>query len=254
MKKQKKRTAAHYSLLLKLPVKRESATGLINGTNAVFKVANPPIAVTTGKTIIPMPDDVTAELLKGTDFADAPVTSVGTVIDEDTGDSIYGSVTLTTPPSAELADSVKLSYYEECLGQIVQSIDPSIKQDKKETSSIGTNDKITSFGEKTREIKSDVVVNTATAMQIRKLMYDESAIQTGVTEGYTHVVEKSEPIEIMAAILVKIDGVIQEIHHLESCRIPFDFPSFKAGDAEVKITFDMSVDSPFAAIMLDELA
>lgn len=256
MTKQDVVPAAKFSLLLGIPVEKEAMTGTIDGSNKTFVVANPPIFCKNKKKITPGADDVRVYRRKGTTdtVVDlATTTPIGLVTDEDTDDEIYGSVTTATAPASETADGMYISYAEECLAQLNVKMDPSFKQDTDDIKPIGTTDVITAYGNKTREMKAELTVNTATLALLRKLHYTKSEEQTGVETGFTHYVENDEPLDIYAAIPIRNKtGDIIEYYHLESCKIPIDFPSVKGGDSSVSVNCNITIGESINLLALTE--
>lgn len=223
---------------------KENATGTINGTNKKFVVANGPIFPRNKKSIAPQPADVTAYLLKGTTYTETAVTAINTVTDTDTGIVYYGEVELTNAPAVETADYVAVDYMESMVFYKLQSNKEDAKRDTKDVTEIGTDQKQTSTGSKSRSLTLG-----GHSCQVRpneKVGFEKVADQTGVEEGYELWREIEGLREILAYINAK-DPVGNFIgrYYYEGRADLQELYALKTGDnptASVQILVDEKVD------------
>lgn len=252
--KNKRISAAGLKIVLGIPFTRVVSTGVVNGTNKIFPLPPEfyPIYPKNHKGPIPLAADIIAEILKGTTYSTVTVATVNTLVDPTSGNTVYGSVELSSAPTSEGADSVVLTGVEECWARIAQDITPSIKTDSEDLKEVGTSDVITVQGSRTRTVKYELKITVDTLKLIRKIMYEEKSDQTGVATGYTLYTERDVPIPIYAYIPVVYDGEEVERYYLTNVTVDPDLPTVKAGDATASINVNMNIPDAIDLLAANE--
>lgn len=243
---------SNFSLFIGVPVTRETATGTINSTNADFKITGP-IYPKNGLSYLPVTADATAETLKGTTYTAAPITAVKTGTDTATNDTIYNTITLTTPPTTEAADSVVVNYVEEMQAMINQSVDATFEQETTEVTYLGSTNTLTSYGSIATSFKAELICSESTLRQLQKMSFEELTSQTGVDAGNTAYSPYAQPQSLYAYLNItnSAGDVIGRIY-CESVKVPPTLPSVKTGD-DASVSLEISVGDTPVMILDDDL-
>lgn len=229
-----------FGFFLGIPHEKVACTGTIDGTNKEFTVPDAPIYPAAGVGVIPAVGDVTAYLRKTTVDTVATISSIKTIVDSLTGDSIDGAIELTTAPAAPDADGVYASYYEELEPFFTQDISPTVKQDTKDVGRIRSTDVVTSYGKIDIQLKAEQVLSKDALKYMKKLFWGTyTGSKTPVT-GYTPYSLNKKPIDLKAYMTIDWEGDNLGRIYLDSCRISPDLPSIKQGD-NGGLTLDMTI-------------
>ena len=170
--------------------------------------------------------------------------SVDTITDTDTGDTIYGAVTLHTAPEAATADSVHVTVVEQIEPFIAQSVEPSIDQDTTETARIYSGSTMTAYGAQTTTIKCEIIVAENTMEMIRKLSFRPMVSGddgfSDIAAGYTGYMLKSQPDNIYAYTPIVLNDAIIGRYYFDGVKLPPQLPAISAGE-QAKLTLELSV-------------
>ena len=182
-------------LVLKVPVTtRVQLTGTINGVNTVFTfpTTHYPLGTDSHKRVVPIPDDVTVETLKTATYTEVTVTSVDTLVDPDTGFTVYGKVTLTAAPEAAAANSVWATCVVEHDIYVQQAIKPKLDQDMKDIERMGSRSIYQSYGKIKTTYDVDIILSDLEAIMLGN--FQEQASQTGVQASHTLYELRDKPL------------------------------------------------------------
>lgn len=180
-------------VLKKKETTKVQLTGLINGTNTVFTfpATHYPLASTTYKRVTPSTDDVTVWGLKGTEYTELTVASVGTLTDPDTGYVVYGNVTMSAAPEAAAVDTMWATCTVEHDVYVQQSIKPKLDQDTKDIERMGSRSIYQSFGKIKTSYDVEVILADLEAIYLGNFNEPD---QTGVESGFTLYELMDKPI------------------------------------------------------------
>lgn len=254
----KRLSPAGMKLVLGIPFTRVECTGTINGTNTDFILPRKyyPIYPANHKDIIAKTSDVTAELYKAGEpatYTSAAVTAIKTVTDSISNQTVDAGVTLTTAPEVATTDKVYLSGHSACWLRIAQDLSPTIDRDSEEIAEIGTDDKIKSYGARTREYKVEVIMALDTLILLTEIQSEEKADQTGVASGKTLRTERDIPLQLKGYIPVVYDGEEVLRWLLTSIQFEEGLPEIKAGESKASTTVTLSVGDAIETLTDDTI-
>lgn len=234
-----------------IPRTRVVMTGACNGNNKEFTLAaaDYPIYPQRGMGLTPEPDDVTVELVEtGTPpsvYTEVVVDSIDTVTDSDTGDLVYGKVTLHEAPAATV-DQVVITYYELLRPYIAQSLKIDIKQDSTEVGELGSEIKRTSYAGQTITVSQDSIFSDFDVD--KKLLFETYSGGYTPQNGYDAYTMITEP----ATRLVRIPmytgaandggGTFLGCYYFNGKIVPKSLGDVKDGDNMTR-SLEFSVDS-----------
>lgn len=254
----KRLSPAGMKLVLAVPFERVECTGTINGVNADFYLPRKyiPIYPASHKDILVLPGDVDAELYKSgaiPTYTPATVSAIKTQEDSVSNLTVDAGVTLSAAPEAAAVDKVLLSGYGACWMRIAQDLTPDISRDSEEIPEIGTDDKIVSYGARTRKYKLEVIMALDTLILLTEIQSEEVADQTGVVSGKTLRTERDMPLILKGYIPVVYDG--EEVQRWMLADIQFEegLPEIKAGESTAKTTINLSVGSAIETLTDDAI-
>lgn len=236
------------TMIVGVPRTRVALTGTINGSNKDFTLSadDYPIFPARGMSVTPQPADVTCETLKGTTYTEVTVTSIGTVSDPDTGDLVYGKVTLDAAPTAEGADSVHLTFYESLRPYVAQSLKIDIKQDSTEVGELGSEMKRTSYAGQTITVSQDSIFSDFDVD--KKLLFETYSGSYDVETGYDAYTLITEPATRLVCIPMytgaanDAGGTFLGAYYFNGKIVPKSLGDVKDGD-NMSRSLEFSVDS-----------
>ena len=250
--------ADRFGLFIGIPYERVQLTGSINGSNKAFTIPEDyrPVYPKNSRSILPLAADVIVETLKGTTYTSVTVDSVDTITDTDTGDTIYGAVTVHTAPEAASADSIWITAVEELEPFVAQSVEPEASQDKTEVARIYSGNKMTSYGAIATTIKAEIIVTENTLRYLKKFAFRPMVSgddgYSDVPVGYKGYLMRTQPVDMYAytPVLDGDDDILGRFYY-ENVKIPAQFPQVKAGE-QAKLTLELSVAGNVVWIEKDE--
>lgn len=233
-------------VVLGIPFTRVVATGTINSSNDEFYLDGDyiPFYPAGHKDIVVKVTDITAELYKGTTYTEAAITSI-----EQDDDGNDAGVKLTTAPTSQTADSVKISGYAMVWARILQDITPNKSRDSDEITEVGTSDKIKTLGARTREVKYELIMTKDMLRVLTNIWTQEKTDQTGVGTGLVLREERDAPVMLKGYIPVVYNQVELQRYLLSDIEIEEDMLSAKAGETTIKLTCNMIISDPIDVLM-----
>ena len=236
------------TMIVGVPRTRVALTGTINGSNKDFTLSadDYPIFPARGMSVTPQPADVTCETLKGTTYTEVTVTSIGTVSDPDTGDLVYGKVTLDAAPTAEGSDSVHLTFYESLRPYVAQSLKIDIKQDSTEVGELGSEMKRTSYAGQTITVSQDSIFSDFDVD--KKLLFETYSGSYDVETGYDAYTLITEPATRLVCIPMytgaanDAGGTFLGAYYFNGKIVPKSLGDVKDGD-NMSRSLEFAVDS-----------
>jgi hypothetical protein len=237
------------TMIVGIPRTRVQLTGTIDGNNKDFTLSagDYPIYPARGMSLTPQPADVTVETLKGTTYTGSIVVdSIGTITDSDTGDLVYGKVTLHTAPEAAAVDSVHLTFYEALRPYVAQSLKIDIKQDSTEVGELGSEMKRTSYAGQTITVSQDSIF--ADFDVDKKLLFETYSGGYDVETGYDAYTLITEPATRLVCIPMytgaanDAGGTFLGAYYFNGKIVPKSLGDVKDGDNMTR-SLEFSVDS-----------
>lgn len=239
------------TMIVGIPRTRVVMTGACDGNNKVFTLpaADYPIYPQRGMSVIPEPADVVVETVEtggaSPVYTEETVDSIDTVTDTDTGDLVYGQVTLHSAPAATV-DQVVITYYEALRPYIAQSLKIDIKQDSTEVGELGSEMKRTSYAGQTITVSQDSIFSDFDVD--KKLLFETYSGGYTPQNGYDAYTMITEPATRLVCIPMytgaanDAGGTFLGAYYFNGKIVPKSLGDVKDGDNMTR-SLEFSVDA-----------
>lgn len=161
----------NFQVVLGTEYLRVPMIGTIDGTNKDFQLPPPyyPIYPDGEVNVAPRPENILVESLKTGVYTPVTVASLKSLLDPVTGLNMVGITELAAAPQTANATSMAASGKEQLEPVIIQSFEPTQKQDEKAEGRLNSTEKLYGYGSITTTVKSSMITSTGSIDLSKKL-------------------------------------------------------------------------------------
>jgi hypothetical protein len=192
--------------------------------------------------ITPLPSDMIVEALYTGVYTPLTVSSLKTLTDPITNNDVIGGATVQTAPTTGNASSIVGSGVQQLEPVVVQSSEPTLKQNVKKVGRLGSTDQLYGFGTIDTSLKSNLIMSQSTTNMLQQMLYEPYGGNDSVEPGYTASEIISTPIPLFASMILT-DPVTDDIlgfHKFQGCQLSPGIPGIKDG-SEGTFTLDFTI-------------